>query len=292
MARPNQLKSNLHKIEDYFQALSLKSFTYKKLYTLIEDQKQGWGISYRKRTKHIIDFLIRNELITTTEFFGNQESITIYSWKTRDDFTVIAGLKAESYFCYYSALFLHGLTQQIPKTFYLNTEHSSPVKRNANPLSISQDAIDQAFSREQRKSEDTLSFGEKKIIMTNSKYTGKLGVIQNRNEQQSFYFTDLERTLIDIVVRPVYAGGVFEILEAYRLARGKVNVKKMAAYLKKLDYIYPYEQAVGFYMEKAGYGKDELHLFDKKKDFSFYLTYSIRNQSYTDRWKLYYPKGF
>jgi predicted transcriptional regulator of viral defense system len=291
MARPNQLKSNLYKIENYFQTLPLKSFTYNKLYTLIEEHKVGWGISYRKRTKEIIEFLFKNNFLSKTDFFGEHESIVIYSWKTNDDFTVIAGLKSDSYFMYYSALFLHELTQQIPKTFYLNTEHSSNATRNINPISISQEAIDQVFSRDQRKSEHTLSLGEKKIIMTNGKNTGRLGVVQILNERQSFYFTDLERTLIDIVVRPVYAGGVFEILEAYRLAKGKVKVKKIAAYLKKLDYIYPYEQSIGFYLEKAGYAEEEIKLFDKKKSFSFYLTYGIRNRSYAERWKLYYPTG-
>ena len=35
--------------------------------------------------------------------------------------------------------------------------------------------------------------------------------------------TDLERTLIDIAVRPEYAGGVYEVLNVYRLAKGKVS---------------------------------------------------------------------
>lgn len=30
--------------------------------------------------------------------------------------------------------------------------------------------------------------------------------------------TDLERTLIDIAVRPAYSGGVFEVLEAFKNA--------------------------------------------------------------------------
>ena len=33
--------------------------------------------------------------------------------------------------------------------------------------------------------------------------------------------TNIERTLIDIAVRPVYSGGVFEVLKAYRLAKDK-----------------------------------------------------------------------
>ncbi len=89
----------------------------------------------------------------------------------------------------------------------------------------------------------------------------------------------------------MYSGGVFEVLEAYRLAMEQLDVKKMISYLDQLDYIYPYHQAVGFYLEKAGYDAKSLQLFDKGKDFDFYLTYNIRNKAFSERWKLYYPKG-
>ena len=62
-------------------------------------------------------------------------------------------------------------------------------------------------------------------------------------------FTNLERTLIDAAVRPVYAGGVFEVRKAYQLAKEKVSVNRLAALLQKLNYIYPYHQAIGFYLE-------------------------------------------
>ena len=65
--------------------------------------------------------------------------------------------------------------------------------------------------------------------------------------------TTLERTLIDITVRPIYSGGVNAVLDAYKKSIGKVSVKKIIAILDTINFIYPYYQAVGFYLEKAGY---------------------------------------
>jgi len=56
--------------------------------------------------------------------------------------------------------------------------------------------------------------------------------------------TDLERTLIDIVVRPAYAGGVHQVLTAFVRSRPKVSLERIAKLLRRLDYIYPYQQAI------------------------------------------------
>ena len=80
--------------------------------------------------------------------------------------------------------------------------------------------------------------------------------------------TNLERTLIDITVRPVYSGGVFEVAKAFELAKEKLSVNSLTAMLKKLEYTYPYHQAVGFYLERAGYKSSLLDLL-RKNSYEF-----------------------
>lgn len=58
--------------------------------------------------------------------------------------------------------------------------------------------------------------------------------------------TSLERTLLDATVRPGYAGGVANVLEAYRRAREDLNVSRLINTLGELDHVYPYHQAIGF----------------------------------------------
>jgi hypothetical protein len=82
-------------------------------------------------------------------------------------------------------------------------------------------------------------------------------------------------------------------LKAYKLARPKVSVNKLAATLKKLDYIYPYHQAIGFYLERAGVYTESSIALLRKFDFKydFYLTHQIKEKAYSERWRLYFPKG-
>lgn len=134
---------------------------------------------------------------------------------------------------------------------------------------MEQAAVDKAFSKPQRmtteiyKSEEDsyrYTFLQKK---TNSIDVGVKTIKKIR-------VTDLERTLIDIAVRPAYSGGVFEVLEAFKNALKDVDLNILDHYLNQLDYIYPYHQLIGFYLEKAGCNNKLLSLFlDKKRTSTF-----------------------
>jgi hypothetical protein len=103
--------------------------------------------------------------------------------------------------------------------------------------------------------------------------------------------TSLERTLIDATVRPGYAGGVAGVLEAYRRARGQVRVQNLIDTLQELDYIYPYHQAIGFYMEWAGFtAKQFAPLKAIEMNWDFYLAHGLKNPVFNRDWRIHHPK--
>jgi hypothetical protein len=91
----------------------------------------------------------------------------------------------------------------------------------------------------------------------------------------------------------LYAGGVFQVLEAFRNARDRISVNTLLATLKKLDFVYPFHQAIGFYMERADYRRSQLQkLRNIGISHDFYLTYKMQDPQYDAAWRLYVPMGF
>lgn len=191
---------------------------------------------------------------------------------------------------HFPAMFLSGLTSQIPKTLYVTQEQS--VKRGAGE-GLSQDRIDYAFSLPQRRSETIGVYEDWNLVLLKGKNTHQTGVVIREYGGGRLAMTALERTLLDITVRPNYAGGAFMVLDAYRRAlQDDISINKLMATLEANAYIYPYQQAIGFYLSKAGYtGKFLDDLLKLRSDFNFYLDYQMEEKEFDATWRIYYPRG-
>jgi predicted transcriptional regulator of viral defense system len=132
-------------------------------------------------------------------------------------------------------------------------------------------------------------------VLLAGKSTNRLEVFDTQfpGEQATYPTTSLERTLIDCTVRPSHAGGVDELPGMYAAAKERVSVRRLSKVLDDLNFIYPYQQAIGFLMERAGYAESQLSLFEQQPfALDFYLDYAMQGVDYSSRWRLYFPKGF
>lgn len=206
-------------------------------------------------------------------------------------FEVALSLRGDSYLSHGSAVFLHGLTEQLPLRIYVNREQAAKPEPAGG---LTQEALTRVFARPGRETSYVLSGPGYEVVMLNGKFTGNLEVGPLRGmEGEVLMVTKLERTLIDIAVRPVYAGGVFQVMEAYRAAKERVSVGVLLATLKKLGYRYPYHQAIGFYMERAGYAEAALRRVEELgAELDFYLGHGLPNRAYSKRWRLHHPDLF
>lgn len=151
-----------------------------------------------------------------------------------------------------------------------------------------------AFRRRQRVTKNIAKLGKLRIIMLNGKHTGQLGVTEMRDEAgRAFSITGLERTLIDACVRPAYAGGPVAVLEAFCRAAPRLSPERLASTLRELEYVYPYEQAIGFYLERTGHFTSAVldQFRQRPLTFDFYLDYAMKSKEYSPKWRVHFPPG-
>ncbi len=275
-----------------FDNSSKNVFAYLDISTILEKNRSFWRLPVSLTTREFIKLLLLYTKIKKVDFDFPIRRVTRFTWGDASTLSLALSLENSSYLTHYTATFLHNLTEQVPKTVYVNFEQSEKA-RSDNVLL--QSGIDRAFSSPARISSNTAIFEDYKICMVNGQFTNRRGVMEIvTDENEKLQVTDIERTLIDIAVRPFYAGGIYEVLNTYRKAQGRVSINKLTALLRKLNYIYPYHQAIGFYLHKAGVYKETqielLKQFDFKYDF--YLTHQMKEREYSKEWRLYYPRGF
>ncbi len=278
-------------IEEFSEKYSDKVISHSEVKDIFVQNKSKWNLPKVTRNKDFIKFLKDKKILKViTEEVSSNQKITKYVFGSPSIYKVAVSLRPNSYLNHYTAVYIHDLTENVPKVIYANQEQTQKYI-NENKV-LEQKNIDYAFSQPMRKTNHITKYNNNKIILLNGKNTDRLGVVNSIIRGDNLLITNVERTLIDITVRPSYAGGVEEALKAYKLAKEKVSINKLVAYLRKINYIYPYHQAVGFYLEKAGYKENVLKLVEKLgKRYSFYITYDIKEKQFSERWQLFYPEG-
>ena len=79
----------------------------------------------------------------------------------------------------------------------------------------------------------------------------------------------------------------------YELAKDRVSINTLMAMLQKLNFSYPYHQAIGYYVERAGFKPSQIDLIRRVSiDRDFYLTHEMGATRHVRDWRLTVPHGF
>ena len=299
---PTRLQLARNEVFEFFENHERRVHKQRELELILSENRDKWRLAQRMGFKEFLEYLVKGRKLRRLEFGFPHRKEVRYAWGKVALESVLLTLKPGCHFSHFTAVQLHDLTEQDPRTVYVNHEQRpKPVP----PVGLTQERIDLAFRRKPRMTRNlaTVKGAQRqgvRVCLLNGKHTGYLGVeerevrLREEGEDVQLRLTDIERTLIDIAVRPFYAGGVAEVLKAYERAAQRVSVNRLAGMLRKLAYVYPYHQAIGSYLEAAeAYDRKAIELFRGgfEYEFDFYLTYGMEETDYLRSWRIHVPKG-
>jgi hypothetical protein len=291
MANKSRFNTAKKAIVAFFDTQEQRVYRERELAQIVTANCSAWRLGPATGIGEFLELMLEDTSLQAIEIPVNGVKKMLYSWGQATAFELAAGLVPRAYLSHHTALYLHELTKQIPTQLFVNQEQSAKAVAT---VPLTQADLDAAFARPQLSSNSRGSYDGYTLVMLHGQHTGQLGVeTQILSGAGRIAMTSLERTLIDVTVRPEYAGGVHQILEAYQQAANKVSINRLLSLLAKLAYRYPYHQAIGFYMKQAGnYKPAQLNLLRKlDQKLDFYLAHDLHNTAYSAEWRLWYPPG-
>lgn len=288
---PSRLQIAKRDIIAEFDENAAKVMSARQISSILAAKRQFWRLAQKTTVPDFIQFLTKSTKLREVRLESlAYDSLIRYIWGDASPFEIALSVKPNAYLSHGTAIFLHNLTNELPRTIYVNQEQSV---KPAPQGQLTQESLDRAFGNKQRTSNLIYQYEDTQIVVIAGKFTEQLEVGELSGPLgETVAATKLERTLIDSTVRPAYAGGVSHVLEAFGTARPMLSTNVLMATLKRLDYVYPYHQAIGFYMKRAGYEESRYsRLKELGLRFDFYLAHGLTDTAYDEEWRLFYPKG-
>jgi predicted transcriptional regulator of viral defense system len=224
----NITKSPLGRIEAQFVAKMGSKITFS-----IDDARQVLGQKKEDHTRQFLERLQRKGWIQRIKR-GKFAVIPLSSGEERSpqlhEFLIAMEIISPAAIAYWSALNHHGMTEQLPRTVFIATNH--PVRHPPDEI---------------------LGVTFKIISLRPLKF---FGIIQDWIDERPFWITDKEKTIIDGLDLPKYIGGVGEIVKALTKTWTELDEAKLKDYAAKIGNTAVIKR-LGFLMEALGLGNPE-----------------------------------
>ena len=209
---------------------------------------------------------------------------------------VALALFPNGYFCNMTAVYHHGLTNQIPSRVHICHETITEKPDRPHPV-LSASAVRNAFIKPHRPTTFILPVHRRELVVVD-RYRGSDHGVETILKGETVLpsgsrIAGLERTLIDAVVAPHYNGGIVSIPEYFSSARNKLKIDKLVQIYAKLRFVYPYAQAIGFVLERSGMQEAAERFFREfPPSVQFFADHNAKSTwTYNERWMLYHPPG-
>ncbi len=234
-ARKNKKHKHTRKGIEMIRKLSEEG---KQIFTIIDAKKiaQSCEIS-EQYVNEALYYLSQDGWITRLKRGLYLISSTFPGIVPAHEFEIAMFLAKPAAISHWSALYFHGMTEQIPQKVYVTTSGNISVARKISLPGDNQ----RSFIRK---------VNNMIYIFIKVKKERFFGIKEYWIGEKKVTITDPERTLIDGLISPKYFGGWAEVYNAFNLYISKVNLDKMISYALHLDTAVA--KRLGWILEKNG----------------------------------------
>lgn len=217
-------------------------------------------------------------------------------------YAIALSLSTHAYVSHYSALYLHGLTLNVPKPIYVKSRRTKAKNPPHEPDELTQEQLDSAFSLPARMTRNIYTFDyegtthEVYLLEKSAEIDNGITKVPAPHAPSGIAVSGVEKTLVECAIKTNYAGGAGEVLDAFRRARETLKILRMMQLLKNGHYLFPYEKNILFYMDRAGYSEQQKKLVTErsrqdKTGFTTYLEKGMHGKLLDPGIGIYYPQG-
>ncbi len=153
--RPPTILAASSAVLRFFEQSAQRIYFRQELLKILSERRISWQLATSTSLDQFIGLLmtkgkLREVLITPDDEHPQARRYTRYLWGKVSPFRVALSMHKGSYLSHGTAVFLHGLNDQISRLIYVNQEQSPKPRPDA--ATLSQESLDKAFARKQRQS--------------------------------------------------------------------------------------------------------------------------------------------
>ena len=227
--------------------------------------------------------LLYDGLISHTITIRDVEKIRYTLNKEFNIYDFVYSLERNGFFSMFTSLNIQGFTNFRENFIFISKERMQRV--NFSSKNITQEAIDKAFSNKPRKTKAYNTIYNYNIVMLESNNTQGVGII-NYN---GYKVSSINRAFVEIISNIQDSKTPYDVIGEFRQLKDKLDINEIFKIIEKFDFIYPYYQLAGYYLEKIGFLKEELsRFFNNKTNLIFYTMKNKTNYDLDEYWGIKY----
>lgn len=279
--RQDKYTKNKEKILEYIRNYGV--FSFEQIYIILENLKDKNLVQQGMSSNMFYSKLLEDGLISYTVTFRDIQKIRYTLNKEFNIYDFAYSLENKSFFPMFTSLNIQGLSNYRNNFVFISRERKE--RNNFISRSLTQDAIDKAFTRNPRRTKAHDVINGYNLVLLESNNTEGIGII-NYN---GYRVSSINRAFIEIISNIHYFISPNNVINEFKIIKNKLDIDEILKIIEKFDFVYPYYQLAGYYLEEIGFTKNELFKFySKKSDLIFYTVKNKEKYEFNEYWNIKY----